>query len=498
MRRNALILPALLLACLGLAWGLSHAFGGAEHEAITDLPDEDLEPLPGETEDQLEARRREAHEAMLDREYPLHGVVSAAQIAVRSSAERDAQVVGWLRLGGHVRARREHIVAARCASGWYELYPRGWACAGLGIEIGEEAPGALPSAADLESALPYRYLLVSQPQTPEYHQLPSREDQRAAMAHGARYAEMLSAGQERRAELLREGRLAGEPASPSVVARYLHRGFYVAAHGSESRSRRQFARTVRGTYVREAELVETTGSELRGVELDAETHLPLAWAVRTSVPLRRIEAADGATVFRADRDVPSWERLERVPWVRRERFDDSEYHVVQTDAGERYLRRWFVAVAEQRAPPRGVGQDEPWVHVDISEQTLVLYRGGMPIYATLVSSGLEGHDTPRGETRIRRKFVSDTMANLGPDAGDDSYRIDDVPWTQYFDGSIALHGAFWHHRFGLTRSHGCVNLAPYDARYLFERTWPLIPEGWHGVSTERGTGFSGSIVVVTD
>ena len=250
--------------------------------------------------------------------------------------------------------------------------------------------------------------------------------------------------------------------------------------------------------MREAELVETTGSDLRGIELDAETHLPFGWAVRTSVPLRRVEAADGTAVFRADRDVPAWERLDRVPWVRREHFDDGEYHVVQTDAGERYLRRWFVAVAEQRAPPRGVGQDEPWVHVDISEQTLVLYRGGMPIYATLVSSGLEGHETPRGEFRIRRKFVSDTMANLGPDAGDDSYRIDDVPWTQYFDGSIALHGAFWHSRLGLTRSHGCVNLAPHDARYVFEHTWPAIPEGWHGVSTERGTGFSGSVVVVTD
>ena len=121
---------------------------------------------------------------------------------------------------------------------------------------------------------------------------------------------------------------------------------------------------------------------------------------------------------RADRDVGvTWERLEQVPWLRRERFGGLEYHVVETPDGERYLRRWFVGVAEPREKPRGVGDDEPWVHVDVSEQTLVLYRGAMPIYATLVSSGLEGHDTPArrvphpaqvrlghdGEPRARRR-----------------------------------------------------------------------------------------------
>jgi hypothetical protein len=42
-----------------------------------------------------------------------------------------------------------------------------------------------------------------------------------------------------------------------------------------------------------------------------------------------------------------------------------------------------------------------------------------------------------------------------------------------------------------------VNLSPADARWVFLHTWPEIPEGWHGVSTERGTGFTGSRVVVT-
>ena len=172
-------------------------------------------------------------------------------------------------------------------------------------------------------------------------------------------------------------------------------------------------------------------------------------------------------------------------------------HVLSTDAGPRYLRSWFAAVAERIDRPEGVADDEPWVHVDRGEQTLVLYRGDTPIYATLVSTGLEGHETPLGLFEIRRKHVTDTMSNIGPDAGDDRYSIEDVPWTQYFEAGVALHTAFWHTRFGLPRSHGCVNMTPTDAHWVFARTWPQLPDGWHGVATEQ-TALHGSHVLVTD
>lgn len=504
MRRHALILAASLATVASVAWILAIAFGGDEATVSVERPPAD-EQLAGSasTGDDANgrevARERAEHAAMLDREFPMHGVVTAPQIPVRTDHEPEAQVVGWLRLGGHVRARPERVVGPRCNTGWYALYPRGWACAGQGIDMRDDAPAdELGWAADRAAALPYRYLVVTQPQTPEYHQLPSREAQRQAAEHGARYAQLLDDGQERRAALLREGRLANEPSSPAVVVRYLHRGFYVAGAGVETRSQRRFVRTVRGSYVREAELEERTGADFAGVVLTEPRTLPIAWAVRESQPMRRVVHPDQSVHFRPNHDARTWSRQEILPWLRREREGDRVYHVIETDGGEGYLRSWFAAVAERIDPPAGVRDDEPWVHVDVSEQTLVLYRGATPIYATLASTGLDGHDTPRGEFRIRRKFVSDTMANLGPDAGDDSYRIDDVPWTQYFEGSFALHGAFWHHRFGLQRSHGCVNLAPRDARYVFERTWPEIPQGWHGVSTERGAGFEGSRVLVTD
>jgi hypothetical protein len=51
----------------------------------------------------------------------------------------------------------------------------------------------------------------------------------------------------------------------------------------------------------------------------------------------------------------------------------------------------------------------------------------------------------------------------------------------FFEGSYALHGSFWHRGYGYVRSHGCVNLGPSDARWLFLWTTPFLPEGWHGV-----------------
>jgi lipoprotein-anchoring transpeptidase ErfK/SrfK len=64
----------------------------------------------------------------------------------------------------------------------------------------------------------------------------------------------------------------------------------------------------------------------------------------------------------------------------------------------------------------------------------------------------------------------------------------DVPFVQYFTEGFALHAAYWHDDFGTPRSHGCVNLAPVDAAWLFNWTTPEVPAGWHAsLSLNRGT-----------
>lgn len=75
------------------------------------------------------------------------------------------------------------------------------------------------------------------------------------------------------------------------------------------------------------------------------------------------------------------------------------------------------------------------------------------------------------------------------------FELRDVPWIQYFAAGYALHGAYWHDVFGVPRSHGCVNLSPIDARYVFFWTEPALPEGWHGfnVGQQFGEGTTVSI-----
>jgi hypothetical protein len=136
--------------------------------------------------------------------------------------------------------------------------------------------------------------------------------------------------------------------------------------------------------------------------------------------------------------------------------------------------------------PTDLKPGEKWIDVNLTTQTLIAYEGDKPVYVTLVSTGKrdlqdkeKDHPTPKGAFRIREKHIAATMD--GDVASDGPYSIEDVPWIMYFSGSYALHGAFWHSNFGHTKSHGCVNLSPEDARQLFGWTEPQLPDTWHGV-----------------
>jgi hypothetical protein len=47
---------------------------------------------------------------------------------------------------------------------------------------------------------------------------------------------------------------------------------------------------------------------------------------------------------------------------------------------------------------------------------------------------------------------------------------------------MALHGAYWHNNFGTPMSHGCVNLRNEDAKWLYDWTDPVVPEGAKSVA----------------
>jgi hypothetical protein len=139
---------------------------------------------------------------------------------------------------------------------------------------------------------------------------------------------------------------------------------------------------------------------------------------------------------------------------------------------------------------------EKWIDVNLTKQVLVAYEGEKPVYATLVSSGEAGlgdpektKSTKRGIFRIHTKYRSITMDS---DVVGEEFELRDVPYVQYFENGYALHGAYWHDMFGTPKSHGCVNLAPEDARRIFHWTEPQVPPAWHGAARS----LTGTVVFI--
>jgi len=125
-------------------------------------------------------------------------------------------------------------------------------------------------------------------------------------------------------------------------------------------------------------------------------------------------------------------------------------------------------------PPEGVTINR-WIDVNLAEQTLAVYENRELVFATVIASGLEPFWTKPGLFQIFQKKETETMRNNDPS---DFYYLDNVPWTMYFDGARALHGAYWRTRFGYPQSHGCVNLSVGDSHWLFnwavEGDWVYI------------------------
>ncbi|MEJ7597090.1 MAG: L,D-transpeptidase [Kofleriaceae bacterium] len=136
-----------------------------------------------------------------------------------------------------------------------------------------------------------------------------------------------------------------------------------------------------------------------------------------------------------------------------------------------------VRVFQPTRPPKLLAPNERWIDVDLDSQIMVAFEGELAVYATMVSTG--GKETPT-ETGEYRMWLKESEADMKGLNGEDPYSVATVPWTQFFspEKGLALHTAYWHDQFGTRRSHGCVNLAPRDARWLYFWSDPQVPPGW--------------------
>ncbi|WP_293129598.1 L,D-transpeptidase [Microcoleus sp. bin38.metabat.b11b12b14.051] len=101
-----------------------------------------------------------------------------------------------------------------------------------------------------------------------------------------------------------------------------------------------------------------------------------------------------------------------------------------------------------------------WIEIDLSRQKLIAWEGNKPVYAVNISSGKSSTPTRTGTFAVQTKYRVARMT------GDD-YDVPDVPYTMYYDGGNAIHGAYWHNLFGNPVTHGCTNVAVNHAKWLF-------------------------------
>ena len=263
-----------------------------------------------------------------------------------------------------------------------------------------------------------------------------------------------------------------------------------AFQSSVESDNRKFAITTDLRLVPIDKLKPNVGSQWHGVDLNDSFTLPIAFSyspevkkdpkTRKSIKAYKIDGdkvtEDGTLFFR-----------QAVALTGKDRTVGGTRYFETKETPSRWLRKQDIIIA--RKPDEWPTFAKPgggkWIDIGIIKQTLILWEGDKPVFATLISTGQDGIGDPkttkstvRGTFRIRDKHVTTTM-----DANEvgNKFELRDVPWVQYFEAGYALHAAYWHDVYGTPRSHGCVNISPIDARRVFFWTDPPLPPGWHGV-----------------
>jgi hypothetical protein len=434
---------------------------------------------------------------------------------VHAQPTATAAKLGYLRAGASTPTSEKAAGFDGCPGGWFPVEPQGFVCSGATATRDDKDPVVRATREFppvYERKLPYIYGTVRRP-GPIYSHLPSAEELAAAEGDveermktwleaagevGASYAQHVWLGRPgdppdptaawsaRSSDpipaalaggLTPQIRLLGSELSKSAVLDRMrpkvgYSFLYTLLHQG-----RRYGVSTDLSIVPTDRLRPIQGSDFHGVEIGSDITLPFAFVRREGAHFYRYEkqklSEGDAVPYRA-----------AVKLTGKQQFFRGRLHFETADG------LWLSDRDASRLDPAkkmpGWGKaGERWLDINITRQTLVAYEGERPVFATLVSSGEAGladHEgstaTKRGIFRIHTKHVSATMAS---DEVGEEFELRDVPYVQYFEEGYALHGAYWHDRFGTPKSHGCINLAPEDARRLFFFTQPAVPEGWHGV-----------------
>jgi hypothetical protein len=472
-------------------------------------------------------------------------VATALTAVIYERPTADSRRVGYLRVGAAVARAGAPFSREGCPDGWYPVRPTGFVCVGneSSLDLQNPIARAFGKRPDLSKALPYPYAFV-RAVAPNYLRVPTKQEQHQYEfkldVHLRSYRKLAKTWNEygvgsndvpldhngvasgptpdkppEKSENVLFGgdgnemvpwyldgerkipHLAAYKAPPyAVIAGRVRRHTGLALihsflPGPEADNRRM-AVTTDGRLVPASKLKPNVGSTWHGIALGSGSGY--------SLPVGFVTERAGADVYTVDGIFPK--KTSKLDWRTVLSLTGNSRTLFKTRFVELKDGTWVrsddVSVAAKPSSlPTFAKDNQKWIDLSIVSQTIVAYEGDRPVYLTMVSSGADGLNDPkttkstvRGTFRIREKHVTTTM-----DANevDNKFELRDVPWVQYFESGYALHAAYWHDDFGKPRSHGCVNMSPIDAHWLYMWTTPLLPEGWHAVYASQRTG-EGTIV----
>ena len=405
-------------------------------------------------------------------------VVTRASAAIYSEPKFDRKLkLGYARSGGRVPIKPEPVSQDECKGNWYQLPHGGYICGNVGTtDLGHVQVKFATKQPNLEEVLPYTYARNREHGTPLYRSVPSREqmlsyepyldgaqgakkreaernDDEAAEARksaeregdggvattslsgDAGGADPLGKALAEAGVLLTESDAGDEPETPwwqqespeerlhelkiddlaegsdDVLVKRMVKGFYVAIDRTFRWNNRTWYKTTKGLVAPADRFWQVAGFKFKGVELDGkQATLPVAWVYG---------GRKKTSTYEADADSGELKPAQTVKRFVAVWLTGKQQTIRKTDYWETKDGHWikdaYIRVAHTTQPPADLGPKERWLDINVTEQTLVMFEGRRPVYATLVSTGKKSrikekdHRTPTGEWRIRGKHVTTTM-----------------------------------------------------------------------------------------
>jgi lipoprotein-anchoring transpeptidase ErfK/SrfK len=124
-----------------------------------------------------------------------------------------------------------------------------------------------------------------------------------------------------------------------------------------------------------------------------------------------------------------------------------------------------------------IPDNEKRIQVRLEDQLVIAYEYNNPVFVTRAATGAifraGTYTTPMGSFMTYHKRPTRHMA--AGDIASSGYNLPGVPWVLYItESGISIHGTYWHNDFGHPRSHGCINVSPQAAKWLYRWTSPVV------------------------